>query len=79
MRSTGFVLADIPGFGRVADCGRCGNLHVSVGPVSLTLAPDAYMQLVALLNTSAANFETWMHSNASETDVPSQFSGEGAE
>jgi hypothetical protein len=36
---------------------------VSVGPVSLTLSTEAYMQLVALLNTSAANFELWMRSS----------------
>jgi hypothetical protein len=79
MRSTGFILADIPGFGRVADCGRCGNLHVSVGPVSLTLAPDAYMQLVALLNTSAANFETWTQANAFDTESDFRLADEDPE
>lgn len=63
MESTGYILADIPGFGRVFDCGTCGNLHVSIGPVSLTLSTGAYMQLVELLNTSAANFELWMEAN----------------
>jgi hypothetical protein len=55
-----YVLADIPGFGRIFDCGECGNMHMTVGPVTITLEPQAYMQLVALVNTSAANFETWM-------------------
>ena len=54
------ILAERPGFGRIFDCGDCGNIHVSVGPVMLTLDPQAYMQLVALVNTSAANFETWL-------------------
>lgn len=54
------VLASIPNFGQVFDCGECGNIHLAVGPVTLTLAPEAYMDLVALLNTSASNFETWM-------------------
>jgi hypothetical protein len=62
------MLAEIPGFGRIFDCGTCGNLHLSVGPVSLTLSTDAYMQLVALLNTSAANFELWMRAN--RTGIP---------
>jgi hypothetical protein len=55
------ILAERVGFGRIFDCGDCGNIHVSVGPVMLTLDPQAYMQLVALVNTSAANFETWLH------------------
>ncbi len=54
------LLSEISGFGRVYDCGDCGNIHVTVGPVSLTLTPEAYMQLVALLNSSASNFETWL-------------------
>lgn len=61
MENTGYMLAEVPGFGQVFDCGACGNLHVSIGPVSVTLTADAYLQLVALLNTSAANFEVWMH------------------
>lgn len=62
MENKGYVLAEIAGFGRVFDCGACGNLHLSVGPVSLTLSRESYMQLVALLHTSAANFELWMRS-----------------
>ncbi|HEU0141099.1 MAG TPA: hypothetical protein VFQ79_15355 [Bryobacteraceae bacterium] len=60
MQNNGCILAEVPGFGRIYDCGACGNLHLSVGPVSITLTTDAYMQLVALLNTSASNFELWM-------------------
>ncbi len=63
MENKGCMLAEIQGFGRLYDCGNCGNLHLSVGPVSLTLTIDAYMQLVALLNTSAANFEVWLQAN----------------
>ncbi len=66
------LLAEIPGFGRVYDCGDCGNIHVTVGPVSLTLTPDAYMQLVALVNTSAANFETWLQERQSSSTCSSQ-------
>ena len=60
MENTGYLLAEIPGFGRIFDCGNCGLLHLTIGPVSLTLTTEAYMQLVAMLNTSAANFESWM-------------------
>lgn len=54
------LLAEIPDFGRVYDCGECGLIHVKVGPVSVTLPPESYMQLVALIHTSAANFESWL-------------------
>lgn len=67
MEPKGCLLAEIPGFGRVFDCGHCGNLHLSVGPVSVTLTADAFMQLVALLNTSSANFELWLESNRKDT------------
>jgi hypothetical protein len=55
-----FVLAETPSLGRVFDCGDCGNIHVTVGPVTITMEPQAYMQFVAMVHTSAANFETWM-------------------
>ena len=56
----GAVLASINGFGQVYDCGNCGNLHVQIGPMNLTLEPQAYMQLVDMISTSAANFELWL-------------------
>jgi len=55
------LLAEIPDFGCVYDCGECGCIHVRVGPLSVRFSPQAYMQLVALIHTSAANFETWLH------------------
>ena len=56
----GTVLGSMEGFGQVYDCGRCGNIHLQVGHVSIMLSPENYMKMVALLSTSAANFETWM-------------------
>ncbi len=51
------VLANIDNFGKVYRCGDCSNIHLQVGPVNLLLTIEAYMQLVALVNASAANFE----------------------
>lgn len=69
MRKT-CILAEMPGFGRVYDCGECGGIHVTVGPVSVTLTPEAYMQLVAMIHTSAANFETWLARNRAQPGLP---------
>jgi hypothetical protein len=65
MEKRGALLAAAEGFGKVYDCGSCGNIHIQVGMVSLSLSPTDYMQLVAMLSTSAANFETWMEEKAS--------------
>ena len=64
------VLANIENFGRIYRCGNCDNIHVQVGPMIVLLGVDAYMQLVALVNTSAANFESSIAmSGAAEDDV----------
>jgi hypothetical protein len=71
----GAILASIPGFGQVYDCGNCGNLHLQIGPMNLTLEPKAYMQLVDLVSTSAANFELWLQQksgHASDADAEQQ-------
>ena len=61
------ILAESPGFGRVYDCGDCGCIHMQVGAVSITFTPDAYMKLVAMVNTSAASMETWIQSKSGES------------
>ena len=60
MHKHGTTLASIDNFGQIFDCGSCGNIHFQVGPVTMTFTPDAYMQLVDMVSTSAANFETWL-------------------
>ena len=69
MANQGMCLAEEEGFGRVYDCGSCGNIHLQVGPVSLTLEPKAYMQLVAMILNSAAAFEGWQQRNDAGNDV----------
>jgi len=67
MINPGCLLSEMDGFGRIYDCGDCGNIHVSIGPMTLTLSPEAFMQLVTLVHTSAANFEVWMQRRRGET------------
>jgi hypothetical protein len=52
------LLAEIENFGKIYQCGHCDNIHLQAGAVSVSLNVKTYMQLVALINTSAANFET---------------------
>jgi len=44
------------GFGPVHDCGFWGNIAFG-WPVNIAFEPKAYMQLVAVISTSAASFE----------------------
>lgn len=66
------VLASAKGFGQVYTCPSCENIHVQVGAVSLTLEPDAYMQLAEMMSTSAANFETWLEESSDTVENQSQ-------
>jgi hypothetical protein len=60
-----YELAATPGVGRVFDCGNCSCIHLQVGPVSLALTRPGYLQLVEMLNRSAANFELLMEERES--------------
>ncbi len=42
------VLADYPGLGRVRMCG-CNTVHLSLGPMTLSLAPEAFAQTAILV------------------------------
>jgi hypothetical protein len=66
------VLASTKGFGQVYTCPNCQNIHVQVGAVSLTLKPDAYVQLADMILTSAANFETWLEETSNTVENQSQ-------
>jgi hypothetical protein len=64
------VLASIENFGKIYRCGNCDNIHVQIGAVSVLISVDAYMQLVALVNTSASNFETSIATSQMEDHEP---------
>ncbi len=57
MHSESGVLARQPGFGSVALCGH-GFVHVQLGLTTLTLTEAQYLRFVAMVNDSAATFET---------------------
>ena len=49
-------------FGTIYQC-ECGCYHLQVGPVNLALAEESYLELVSLVNESAANFELYRDQN----------------
>lgn len=57
MEKPSYELAASPGFGRVYRCGHCDCIHLAAGPVTLAFTPSGYLQLVEMVNRSAANFE----------------------
>lgn len=48
MKDVNVILADCPGLGRIRLCG-CDSVHLSLGPVTITLAPDAFVQAAVLV------------------------------
>jgi hypothetical protein len=64
MNNDCYVLAETPGLGRIYNCGSCRNVHFQVGAVSITLSPEAYLQVAEMVNRSAANFEVLMEQKA---------------
>jgi hypothetical protein len=49
------VLAEHAGLGRIHLC-DCNSVHVSVGPVTLNLAPEAFLQMAQMMSKAAEEF-----------------------
>jgi hypothetical protein len=45
------ILADYPGLGRVRLC-ECNSIHLSIGPVTMNLSPEAFAQAAALVRNA---------------------------
>lgn len=45
-------------FGTIYQC-ECGCYHLQIGPFNVALAEESYLELVSLVNESAANFELY--------------------
>lgn len=52
------ILSEIASFGRIYECCHCPNIHFELGPLTISLTRDAYVQLVKLVATSATNYES---------------------
>lgn len=48
MNDIDVILAERPGLGRVRLC-ACNSIHLSIGPVTINLEPDAFAQAVLLV------------------------------
>ncbi len=45
------ILADQPGLGRVRLC-ECNSIHLSIGPLTVSLAPEAFAQTAILIRNA---------------------------
>lgn len=48
MEEINVTLAEMPSLGRIWLCG-CNSIHLSIGPVTVTLAPEAFVQTASLV------------------------------
>jgi hypothetical protein len=51
MHDVNVILANHPGLGRIHLC-ECNSIHLSVGPVTLNLEPDAFVQMATLISNA---------------------------
>lgn len=51
MKNANVILAEHSGFGRISLCG-CGAVQLNVGPVTLSLEPAAFLQMVSLVRAA---------------------------
>jgi hypothetical protein len=58
------TLAEATGLGRIYDCGSCARIHLQVGPMDIAFSREGYLQLVDMVNRSAANFELLLEQRA---------------
>ena len=51
MTDINVILAEYPGLGRVRLC-ECTSVHMSIGPVTINLAPEAFAQAAVLIQNA---------------------------
>lgn len=56
MNDVNVVLAERSGLGRIHLCG-CSSIHLSLGPVTVCLAPEAFAQAAAMIRDAMAQLE----------------------
>lgn len=51
MDDINIILANYPGLGKVRLC-ECNSVHISIGPVTINLAPEAFSQMAILISNA---------------------------
>jgi hypothetical protein len=69
MNDIDVILADIPGLGRVRLC-ACNSIHLSLGPVTLTLEPRAFAQMAVLIRNGVEQLAAVLASADKAADRP---------
>lgn len=59
------ILADHPGLGCIRVC-ECNAVHVNVGPVTINLEPEAFFQVLSMMNRASEKLATMRGERAME-------------
>jgi hypothetical protein len=72
MQEVNIVLANRKGLGAVRLCG-CNTIHLSIGPITLALAPEAFAQAATLMQEAAEQLQKIVETkNAKPADALDQ-------
>lgn len=70
MEHNSYLLAEVSTLGRIYECGPCGYIHLQLGPVNITLSKESYLELVEMVNRSAANYELMLEDKRMRRPIP---------
>ncbi|QNI37477.1 hypothetical protein [Edaphobacter albus] len=72
MADTNLILAEHAGLGEVRICG-CNSIHLRVGPVTITLAPEAFAQTAILIREAMESLSVLVAAGELETQSQTQY------
>jgi hypothetical protein len=61
------LLAEEPGLGKIQLCG-CHSIHLSIGPVTLNLAPEAFAQMATMVHKAMEELADIVRSTDDDSD-----------
>ncbi|CAN5725705.1 hypothetical protein BH10ACI4_BH10ACI4_19340 [soil metagenome] len=62
------ILANYPGLGQVRLCG-CNTVHLSIGPMTLNLAPEAFAQAATLMRKAMEQLSEVLDAQKTELEA----------
>jgi hypothetical protein len=71
MSDFNLVLAERSGLGRVHLCG-CNSVHLKIGPVSISLSPEAFAQASMMMRQAAEQLARLEMTRALDEETPAE-------